>query len=113
MPPTADRNRGWMGRLTRLLAGVFAGEANSLSPSDTIAEAWDEVHAATPPGWVVGRPSYHDERNEWLLYAFDPSERLVVGLRSREWTASAESAEAVVCEMARCLRLIGEGRLPK
>lgn len=75
--------------------------------------AWDELHDATPPGWQVGRPSYHDERREWLLYAFDPSERPVVGLRSREWTAIAESEEAVVLEMARCLREISEGRVPK
>lgn len=75
--------------------------------------AWDELHTAMPPGWWVGSPSYHDERREWLLYAFDPSERPVVGLRSREWTVIAESEEAVVREMARCLRLIGKGRVPK
>lgn len=51
--------------------------------------AWDELHAALPPGWVVGRPSYHDERREWVLYAFDPSERPVVGIRQREWQAVA------------------------
>jgi|SRR5687768_7997484 len=39
---------------------------------DEREQAWDELHAATPPGWYVGRPSYHNERNEWLLYAFDP-----------------------------------------
>lgn len=48
--------------------------------------AWHELHAATPPGWYVGRPMYHDERREWQIYAFDPSERPKVGLRSREWT---------------------------
>lgn len=26
------------------------------------AKAWDELHAATPPGWSVGTPSYHDDR---------------------------------------------------
>lgn len=36
--------------------------------------AWDAVHDATPPGWFVGRPSYHDERHEWAMYAFDPRE---------------------------------------
>jgi hypothetical protein len=47
------------------------------------------------------------------MYAFDPSERPVVGLRSREWTARAESEEAVVREMGRCLRELGAGRTPR
>ena len=72
--------------------------------------AWDELHAATPPGWWVGSPSYHDERDEWLLYAFDPSERAVTGLRTREWTVVAATEERVVRELARCLR---EGRVPR
>lgn len=76
-------------------------------------QAWDELHAATPPGWSVGTPSYHEERREWLLYAFDPAERPIVGIRQREWTAIADSEVAVVREMARCLRLIGDGRAPK
>ncbi len=58
--------------------------------------AWSAVHEATPTGWYVGRPSYHDERREWVMYAFDPSERPMVGLRSREWTAVAESEAGVV-----------------
>ena len=47
------------------------------------------------------------------MYAYDPSERPVVGLRSRKWTAIAESEEAVVREMARCLRELGAGRTPR
>ncbi len=47
-----------------------------------LAAAWDALHEATPAGWYVGRPSYHDERREWLMYAFDPSERPKVGLRT-------------------------------
>lgn len=42
-------------------------------------EAYDELLAATPPGWYVGRPMFHDERNEWQMYAFDPSERPIQG----------------------------------
>jgi len=79
----------------------------------TLEEAWNAVHDATPAGWHVGRPTYHDERRQWHQYAFDRSERPVVGLRSREWTARAESEEAVVREMARCLRELGEGRAPR
>jgi hypothetical protein len=68
--------------------------------------------AATPPGWFVGRPMYHDERREWQQYAFDPSERAVIGHRKREWTAVAQTEEGVVREMARCLREIAVGRVP-
>ena len=75
--------------------------------------AWDELHTTTPPGWWVGPPSYHEERREWLLYAFDPSERPVVGIRQREWTAVAPTELEVVREMARCLREIAAGRAPK
>jgi hypothetical protein len=56
---------------------------------------------------------HHNERREWVQYAFDPSERPKVGLRSREWTAIAESEEAVVREMTRCLRELGQGRAPR
>jgi len=44
------------------------------------SEAWSDLHDATPAGWYIGRPSYHDERREWLQYAYDPSERPKVGL---------------------------------
>ncbi len=53
--------------------------------------AWDEFHAAKPPGWWVGSRSFHPERAEWLLYAFDPSERPIAGARSREWIAKAST----------------------
>ena len=79
----------------------------------TPEQAWDELHDALPAGWWVGSPSHHPERQEWLLYAFDPSERAKSGHRSHEWTAIAESEEAVVREMARCLREIAAGRAPK
>ena len=70
-------------------------------------DAWDALHSVVPTGWYVGRPSYHDERREWQQYAFDPSERAKLGIRSREWTAVAATEEAVVREMARGLREIG------
>jgi hypothetical protein len=44
-----------------------------------LKDAWDALQAMTPSGWYVGRPSYHLERDQWLLYALDPSERAVVG----------------------------------
>jgi hypothetical protein len=57
-------------------------------------------HAAAPPGWYVGMSSYHGERDEWLMYAFDPAERAAEGIRRREWTAIAATEEALVAEMA-------------
>ena len=78
-----------------------------------LEEAWAELHDATPPGWYVGRQSEHPERGEWIMYAFDPSERAKVGLRSREWTAVARTELGAVREMARCLREIGAGRVSR
>ena len=79
---------------------------------DDIKAAWDAIHDATPPDWHLGRPGYHDERREWHMYAFDPTERPSVGARSREWTAVADSEVGVLREMARCLLAIAEGRTP-
>ena len=79
----------------------------------TLPGAWSAVHDATPAGWYVGRPSYHNERRQWVQYAFDPAERPSVGLRSREWTAVAPTEAEVVREMAHCLREIKEGRAPR
>ena len=76
-------------------------------------QAYDELLAATPPGWFVGKPSYHDERGEWVMYAFDPSERPVAGVPKREWTTVARTEEAVIWSMAYSLREIGAGRVPK
>lgn len=78
-----------------------------------LEDAWDQLHAALPPGWVVGRPSYHDERREWVMYGYDPRERPKVGKRSREWTAIASTEVGVVIEMARCLVELREGRWPE
>ena len=63
-----------------------------------LEEAWSAVHDATPGGWHVGRPTYYDGRRQWHQYAFDPSERPRVGLRSREWTAIGSSELEVVVE---------------
>jgi hypothetical protein len=68
-----------------------------------------ELIEATPAGWHVGRPSPHPERDEWILYAFDPGERPVVGVRGRDWLAKGTTELDVVREMARCLRAINDG----
>jgi hypothetical protein len=62
---------------------------------------------------LVRRSAELPQRAEWLLYAFDPSERAVVGVRSREWTAVASTEVEVVREMARCLRAMGQGKAPR
>ena len=80
-------------------------------PTD-LDDAWGDLHDATPAGWYVGRPSFDDGHRAWEQYAFDPSERAVAGVRSREWTAVAATELEVVRELARCLRLIREGRVP-
>jgi hypothetical protein len=75
--------------------------------------AWRQLHAATPPGWVVGRPHFHDELDRWEQHAYDGSEVPHDGKRSREWTAVSPTEVEVVREMARCLRELGEGRWPR
>jgi hypothetical protein len=60
----------------------------------------------------VWRPSHHEERREWIQFAYDPSERPRVGKRSREWTAVASSEVECVREMARCLTMIAKGGWP-
>jgi hypothetical protein len=48
-----------------------------------------------------------------LTYVFNPFETAQVGICKREWAAMAATEEAVVAEMARCLREISAGRVPK
>ena len=84
-----------------------------MTSMDDLEVAWDALHDATPPGWVVGCPSYHHERDQWQQYVHDPHERAAVGKRRREWTAVASTEEAGVREMARCLRVISQGRIPR
>ena len=78
-----------------------------------LEDAWTAVHTATPPGSYVGQPTWHVERRESVMYAFDTTERLSKGdCRSREWTAHPTEV-GVVAEMARCLREIVARRVPK
>ena len=73
--------------------------------------AWAALHAATPPGWCVGRPAQR-HGGQWAMYAFDTTEKAHVGKHSREWTAVGGTEIECVREMARCLRKISEGRVP-
>ena len=78
-----------------------------------LAEAWTAVHENTPDGWFVGRPDHEERYRQWSMYAFDPSEKPVVGKRSREWTAVGQTELHCVQEMARCLGELKAGRWPK
>lgn len=93
------------------------GDSEPLSESAVskdLEQAWDDLHTATPAGWgTSARPSTTSSASKWALYAFDTTERVKIGKRSREWTAVAPTEEGVVREMARCLHEIREGRVPK
>jgi hypothetical protein len=82
--------------------------------------------------WFVGTPVYHVERDHWALYAYDTTIRPEVRLERGCLAASRRARDPVrirrsprhdlevvhptwvgaVREMARCLRDIGEGRVP-
>ena len=55
----------------------------------------------------------HPERNEWSQFAFDPSEKPIVGTRSRDWIAVGPTELRCVQEMARCLGESKAGRWPR
>lgn len=76
-----------------------------------LEHAWDELHAATPPDWFVGRPGRR-HGGQWAMYAFDTTEKAHIGRRSREWTAVGQTEAECVREMARCLRSLGDGEVP-
>lgn len=84
-----------------------SGEASA-----ELQAAWNELHDATPPNWQVGLPSQR-HGGSWEMYAFDQTEKPKVGRREREWTATGQTEEECIREMARCLREIGAGREPK
>jgi hypothetical protein len=79
---------------------------------DDLDAAWDALHGSMPPGWVVGRPMYHDEAQLWEQYAFRPPERRKDGKGRDEWTAIAATEAECVRKMARCLNEISAGRWP-
>jgi hypothetical protein len=78
-----------------------------------LVAAWDEVHAATPAGWQVGRLYLHDERGEWEQYAWLPSGRARGSGPKKDWIAVGDTEVECLREMAYCLRELGEGRWPK
>jgi hypothetical protein len=84
--------------------------------TDLIA-AWAELDAANATlRWTIGRPYLHDDvrgAEHWEQWAYDGRETPKVGKRSREWTAIGRTEVERVREMARCLREVSEGRVPR
>jgi len=77
----------------------------------TIADADAELLAATPTGWQVGRPSFHEERRVWVQYAWDTTERPRPGKpRKRDWETEAPTKELCIRSMAYCLRGLPQER---
>lgn len=80
----------------------------------TLEQADAELLGTTPRGWFVGRPSFHEERNIWVQYAFDTTERPRAGRRrQRDWETEAPTQELCIRSMAHCLRELAAGRVPK
>ena len=82
-------------------------------PEVGLADAWAELLEAAPPGWTLGKTTYNPGSRAWQLYAFDQAERVKAGKRIRAWTGEHPTEIGVVREMARCLREISEGRVPR
>ena len=82
--------------------------------STDLEDAWSDLHDAKPAGLV--RRASPPTTNGATSGSSTPSTRpsgLEAGVRSREWTAVAPTELEVVRELARCLRLIREGRVPE
>jgi hypothetical protein len=63
----------------------------------TLEDADAELLAATPTGWFVGRPTFHEKRNVWVQYAFDTRERPRPGKpRKRDWETEAPTQELFI-----------------
>lgn len=82
---------------------------------DELEAAWNELHEANEAvsRFVGDRPTSRVLAVPWSQYAFDPKERPKVGRRSREWTSIGPSEVRCVRNMARCLRELSEGRVPR
>ncbi len=77
-----------------------------------LASAWEQVHANTPEGWFVGNPGCEERYRHWSQFAFDPSEKAVMGGRERQWIATGQTELDCLWEMARCLGELKAGRWP-
>lgn len=73
------------------------------------------ISRATPSRHAAGSLAIQGNATaaQWQMYAYDTTEKAEIGRRSREWTAVVESEVECVLEMARCMREISEGKVPR
>ena len=77
--------------------------------------SWSCISRATPSRHAAGSLAIQGNATaaQWQMYAYDTTEKAEIGRRSREWTAVVESEVECVLEMARCMREISEGKVPR
>ena len=76
-------------------------------------DAWERIDDATPAGWFVGLPSVAPGRvMPWSQYAFDRSERAVIGQRQREISAVGDTEIDVLERMSERLEQAKNARMP-
>ena len=86
-----------------------SGTIHGVSVSE---ETWYSVHDALPAGSYIGRPSYHDERREWVMYAYDPPSGRMSACgagNGPRWRSPRKQS----WRRWRGLRELGRGRAPK
>ena len=106
---------GLLGAFVGALLGGLVGYAFRFRPADelgSVESAWFAVHDARPEGWHVEEPVYDREQVAWRVRAHSHRARAFHGA-STDLTAAADSEVGVLHEMARCLREIREGRVPR
>ena len=74
--------------------------------------AYQGLYDAIPPDWYVGQVIQRRD-GAWEVYAFDETEDPRFGRRKRTRTVVGHTEAECVREMARCLRGISAGRVPK
>ena len=78
--------------------------------SDELEQAWDQVYDVLPFRWFVVKPVHHPERGYWVAFARNPHARKT-DPPFVEAIGPTES-EALV-ELARCIREVLAGRVPR
>ena len=74
--------------------------------------AWQELADAKPADWYVARPSQRRD-GRWTMHVIDTTTRDPRRRRGREWKAVGRTEVECVREMARRLREISNGSMPR
>jgi hypothetical protein len=92
-------------RVRRWIPGRRRRDANVINVSETLApateDAWEELFAALPRGWMVGRPPPDPSSATYRLYAF---ERRASKSDPPELAVHAATEGEAVRDLARLLR---------